>query len=51
MRFGIPCRLARLVTFATISIPGWLKMSGKEWLRPFYRALFGVRAIKASERL
>jgi hypothetical protein len=40
-----------MVTFTTISIPGWLKMNGKEWLRPLYRALFGVRAVKANERV
>jgi hypothetical protein len=51
MQSGIPRWLARIVTFVSISIPGWLKMNGKEWLRPFYRALFGVRAVKANERV
>ena len=51
LQSGMPRWLARIVTFATISIPGWLKMNGKEWLRPFYRALFGVRAVKANERV
>jgi hypothetical protein len=46
-----PCRLARRATFVTISIPGVLKMNGKEWFRPLYRALFGVPAVKANERV
>jgi hypothetical protein len=50
MRWGLPRWLARAVTFAGISIPGWIKMNGKEWLRPAYRLLFGVRAVKANER-
>ena len=51
MASGVPRWLARIYTFTTISIPGWLKMTGKEWLRPVYRALFGVRAVKANERV
>ena len=51
MASGLPRWLARLATFVTISIPGMLKMNGKEWFRPLYRALFGVRAVKANERV
>ena len=51
MQYGMPQWLARIVTFCAISIPGWTRLNGKEWLRPFYRALFGVRAIKANERV
>ena len=50
MRWHLPCWLARVVTFTGISVPGWLRMNGKEWLRPLYRLLFGVRAVKANER-
>ena len=51
LQSGMPRWVARIYTFATISIPGWIKMNGKEWLRPLYRALFGVRAVKANERV
>ena len=51
MRWGVPRWLARLSTFTTISIPGWMAMNGKAWLRPLYRLLFGVRAVKANERM
>jgi hypothetical protein len=51
MATGMPRWLARIWTFAAISIPGWIKMNGKEWLRPLYRIVFGVRAVKANERV
>lgn len=51
MGSGVPRWLARAVTFCAISIPGWMAMNGKEWLRPAYRAVFGVRAVKPSERV
>jgi hypothetical protein len=38
-------------TFAAISIPGWIKMNGKERLRPLYRIVFGACAVKANERV
>jgi len=50
MGYGLPRWLARLASYVAISVPGWILMNGKEWLRPLYRALFGVRAIKTSDR-
>jgi len=51
MQSGMPQCFACIVTFCAISIPGWTRMNGKEWLRSVYRALFGVRLVKPSERL
>jgi hypothetical protein len=51
MAYGVPRWLARLISFVAVSIPGWIRMNGKEWLRPIYRALFGVRAVKVSDRI
>ena len=51
MRAGVPLTLARLITFLTISLPGQIKQGVKDGLRPIYRALFGTRAIQASERI
>ncbi|MDB5086968.1 MAG: hypothetical protein JWR09_962 [Mucilaginibacter sp.] len=42
---------ARVKTYLGITIPYRIKLSLKNILRPFYHSLFGVRAIKKSERI
>jgi len=51
MGWGVPQWLARAIAFCVVAVPGSIRMNGKEWLRPLYRALFGVRAVKANERV
>ncbi len=51
MAWGVPQWAARAIAFCTVVVPGWTRLNGKEWLRPLYRALFGVRAVKPNERV
>ena len=48
---GLPRWLARLIAFWATVIPGWIELTGKEQLRPVYRAIFGVRSVKPNPRV
>jgi hypothetical protein len=51
MHVGLPRFLARLIASLTISLPSQAKANAKDWLRPIYRAFFGLRTIQKSERI
>lgn len=46
-----PGQLARFGAEVRFGVPARLRTTGKDWLRPLYHRLFGVRAIQPSQRL
>ncbi|MBS0547620.1 MAG: hypothetical protein JSR24_07725 [Proteobacteria bacterium] len=48
---GLPRWIARLIALWTVAVPGWIEETGKEVLRPAYRAVFGFRPVKADPRV
>lgn len=48
---GVPLLLARILAFFTIVVPGITVEVGKVKLRPAFRKIFGVRAIRLTKRV